>query len=307
MKVLIFGSGVIGQIYGGRLAEAGHEVTLLARGTGGARALADDGIRLDRAGQASQARPQVVTTIPVDAAFDVALITVRRDQIADALPAVAAVPAGRVAFLLNQGADLRHLRERVGAARTVFAFPAPSGGAGPTGPSITWRSPSRRPRSNSGTASRARSSTCCGRPASRSRCVPTWRTVETHTVFVTAVGAAILAAGGDSAKLAADRSGVSTMVKAVGEGFRALARHGVHVTPTALRVIFTMVPRVIAVSYWRGQLRGPLGTLALAPHLRATRDTEFPVMITDLRELTSGHGPTPNLDRLLHAASVAQG
>ncbi len=33
VKILVFGAGVIGTVYAGKLIEAGHEVTLLARGS----------------------------------------------------------------------------------------------------------------------------------------------------------------------------------------------------------------------------------------------------------------------------------
>jgi 2-dehydropantoate 2-reductase len=81
-----------------------------------------------------------------------------------------------------------------------------------------------------------------------------------------------------------------------------LARQNVAVTPTPLRVIFTMVPPFIAAHYWQRQLNGPLGTVAIAPHVRATRNTEFPQIAADVRRLVAGHGPTPHLDRLLDIA-----
>jgi 2-dehydropantoate 2-reductase len=64
-------------------------------------------------------------------------------------------------------------------------------------------------------------------------------------------------------------------------------------------LIFTVVPRFIAVGYWQKQLRGPIGTVAIAPHMRATRGTELPVLRADVRHLVAGHGPTPHLDLLL--------
>jgi 2-dehydropantoate 2-reductase len=123
--------------------------------------------------------------------------------------------------------------------------------------------------------------------------------LATHAVFITAVGSAILAAGGDSAVLAADRARVADLVAAVGEGFHALSRQHITVTPTPLRLIFTVVPRFIAVRYWQKQLSGPIGTVAIAPHMRATRGTELPVLRADVRHLVAGHGPTPHLDLLL--------
>src|SRR5699024_3900884 len=126
MRVLIFGSGVIGQIYGGRLAQAGHQVTLLAREPA-AGALAANGGTLHRGDGASRTRPRVMTEVPSGDAFDVALITVRRDQLDAALPAIGRVAADRVVFLLNQGADLEGIRAWLGEQRVVFAFPGVGG------------------------------------------------------------------------------------------------------------------------------------------------------------------------------------
>jgi hypothetical protein len=93
------------------------------------------------------------------------------------------------------------------------------------------------------------------------------------------------------------------MVLAVREGFRALARDGVTVTPAPLRIIFTAVPRFFAVSYWQAALRGPVGTLSIAPHVRATRTTEFASLAADVRGLV--HGQAPHLDKLLAAYAGA--
>src|SRR4051812_811374 len=114
MKVLIWGAGVIGQIYGGRLAQAGHDVTVLARGER-ARELADQGITLSRDGGSVHVRPAVVTTIAADTTYDVVLVTVRRDQVAQLVPHLAQVSAGRVVFLLNQCLGLEELRAQTGA------------------------------------------------------------------------------------------------------------------------------------------------------------------------------------------------
>jgi hypothetical protein len=67
-------------------------------------------------------------------------------------------------------------------------------------------------------------------------------------------------------------------------------------------MIFTTVPRVIAVRYWQGQLRGTLGTVALAPHSRMTKDTELPVLYRDVQKMVAGMAPTPHLDKLLTLA-----
>jgi 2-dehydropantoate 2-reductase len=305
MRVLFYGSGVIGQIYGGRLTQAGHDVTMLARGLE-AQSLMANGIRLDRDGKATNVRPHIVTRVPDDASFDVAFVTVRRDQLAEVLPAIARLAADRIVFMLNQGADLADLRRQIGPSRTVFAFPGVGGRRTEDG-TIRYLEISQQKTTieqRSGIEAPVAELLRSGGFAIELRPnMSDW--LKTHAVFITAVSAAILKSGGDSAKLAADRDQVAAMVAAVSEGFRALARQGVTVVPAALRVIFTVVPRFIAISYWQGQLRGPLGTLAIAPHVRAARDTEFPLMCDDVRGLVAGHGPTPHLDQLLQAVSAS--
>src|SRR5687767_12447529 len=97
MKVLIYGAGVIGQIFGGRLAHAGHDVSVLARGER-ARSLADKGITLRKGGESLHVSPLILTAVPPDSHYDVVLVTVRRDQVADVVPAVALVSAERIVF-----------------------------------------------------------------------------------------------------------------------------------------------------------------------------------------------------------------
>jgi 2-dehydropantoate 2-reductase len=76
----------------------------------------------------------------------------------------------------------------------------------------------------------------------------------------------------------------------------------VTVTPRPLKMIFTVVPGIFAVRYWQGQLRGTVGTVALAPHLRVSKDTELAAIYRDVQKMIDGTVPTPHLDRLLAKA-----
>jgi 2-dehydropantoate 2-reductase len=126
--------------------------------------------------------------------------------------------------------------------------------------------------------------------------------LKTHAVFIAAMCASINSCGGDAVKLAADRARVATMISSAGEGFRALTSQGVAVQPRPPKMICTMVPRVFAVRYWQRQLRGTVGTVALAPHSRMTKDTELPVLYRDVQKMVAGMVPTPHLDTLLSLA-----
>jgi 2-dehydropantoate 2-reductase len=307
VRVLVYGAGVVGQIYGGRLAGAGHQVTLLARGSALER-LAACGVALDAGAGASRAHPAVTGDVHRDEPYDVVLVTVRRDQLYDALPVIAELTAARVVLMLNHSLELERVRRRVGAARTVFAFPGVGGHRTDDGTIRYLEVPQqkttveRRGGSEQLVVDLLHSARF---PVEVTPDVEGW--LKTHAVFIAGVSAAILACGGDSAALAADSGRVGTMVAAVGEGFRALARGGVAVTPRPLRIVFTRAPRFVAVRYWRAQLRGPVGTVAIAPHVRATRDSELPVLCADVRRLIDGGGPTPHLSGLLDAVAAATG
>jgi 2-dehydropantoate 2-reductase len=295
MKILIYGAGVIGQVYGGRLAQAGHAVTLLARAPT-AQSLASHGVVLLSGGETVRCHPPVITSIPGDAAFDVIFVCVREDQLAPVLPELTGLGVGQVVFLVNHCGDLTGIRDLIGSSRVLFGFPGLGGQRLPDG-TIEYTELRQQHTTLERDGDVARMLREAGFTVDVCGDMAGW--LRTHAVFMTAMGASILAADGSSAALAADRAKVRDLVSAVGEGFRALARQGITITPRPLRLIFTTVPQFAAIRYWQAQLRGPLGTLAIAPHIRATRDTEFPVLAAEVRKLIADHGPTPHLDRLL--------
>ena len=86
----MFGAGVIGSVYAGRLHDAGHDVTLFARGDRLA-ALRDHGLVLEDAhtGRRTVRRLPLLPTLNEAISFDAIVVAVRREQFAD-LPAVVA-------------------------------------------------------------------------------------------------------------------------------------------------------------------------------------------------------------------------
>ena len=90
MKVLIYGAAVIGTLYAGKLADAGHKVTVVARG----QRLADirqHGLVLEDIvhGRRWTVQVSAAERLSPDDEHDLALITVRRDQLASALSELA--------------------------------------------------------------------------------------------------------------------------------------------------------------------------------------------------------------------------
>ena len=107
MRWVVYGAGAVGGVVGGRLAQAGHDVVLVARGAH-AEAMRRDGLRVDSpAGSVTQRLP--VVTDPADAGVtedDVVLLAVKSQDTAGALVALRdTAPPSTPIVCLQNGVD----------------------------------------------------------------------------------------------------------------------------------------------------------------------------------------------------------
>jgi 2-dehydropantoate 2-reductase len=134
MRILVVGAGAVGGYLGARLAEAGEDVTFVARGEHG-RALAERGLLIRGRQSEERTRPlRVSDAAALSGPFDVVLVAVKwpnLEQACDELPRLIA-PHGVVLPFLN-GLDSEDVVARyVGAQRTLAAVAYMSSGL--TGP-----------------------------------------------------------------------------------------------------------------------------------------------------------------------------
>ncbi len=120
MKIAIVGAGRIGSTFGLYLARAGHDVTLIARGKRLEELQRDPAIVPLKGERAPVA---AAGTLDGAVAWDLVLVTVLAHQVDAVLPALQASAAKSVMFMFNTFEPVARLREAVGAARFVFAFP----------------------------------------------------------------------------------------------------------------------------------------------------------------------------------------
>ena len=119
MKILVFGAGVIGTLYAAKLQDGGNSVTVVARG----QRLADIrryGLFLEDIIGHGQSTTQVDTTerLGPNDQFDVALIAVRRDQVASVLPElIANNRTPTLIFMLNNPIGSSDLAQALGRDR----------------------------------------------------------------------------------------------------------------------------------------------------------------------------------------------
>jgi 2-dehydropantoate 2-reductase len=122
--------------------------------------------------------------------------------------------------------------------------------------------------------------------------------LKTHVAFIIAVAGALYLAQGDNYRLAKMPEVLTLMVRAVGEGFRALRAQGIKVTPLKLRVLFLWLPPIVATMYWKRYLGSERGKFTMARHVRVAVD-EMNELANEWRNSQSRSlVKTPAMDRL---------
>lgn len=120
MRAIVMGAGPIGGIIGGRLANAGHDVTFVDVDPEHVAAIREHGLQVDVPDGPFSVKANIVFPDEIEGTFDTAFIAVRcnytRDTLAAALPHLS--DDGLVVSMQN-GINLPLLEEAVGADRTV--------------------------------------------------------------------------------------------------------------------------------------------------------------------------------------------
>ncbi|MGW7353717.1 ketopantoate reductase family protein [Streptomyces sp. NPDC054784] len=257
MKLLVYGAGVCGTLFAARMYEAGHQVTLLARGAR-LSALRREGVRLVEEGGPAVERPPIPVVGEPAEAYDLIAVLVRTHQVDAVLESLAEI-RGDVLFLLNWAAGPEPLTAALGHERVLLGFPT-SGGT-MDGDVVRYRGSSALTR---------RVATPIGEPDGRTtprvaRLVDTFRTaginaraearmdawLRTHAAFEVPLGQAARAAGGPMA-LAADPDAVRAMVQLMRQN---LAAQGPPV-PRAFTALHSL-PQPLLVAALRRFLRSP--------------------------------------------------
>jgi 2-dehydropantoate 2-reductase len=305
MKVLVVGAGVIGSVYAGQLAEAGHEVMLLARGSR-INELRRDGLRLRRSGRAGSTPPVTITGELPTAPPDLTILAVRREQAMSAAEQVGRAGAGTVMLFGNYAGSTAELGAACGAQRVVAGFPGVGGRMDSDGLTYTLidQQPTvvgaiRGPRESA--LEIAADLRRAGFPTRVEPDMDGW--LGTHAALVVPMAAAIKAAGGQSDALAARGDLLRLAVTATRATYRAQRRQGRLVADRSLRLLYLLMPSWFAARYWSHALRGEFGELAFAAHTRHAWD-EMAALGAWLRAtVDADEDAAAALDRVLEVAA----
>ncbi|MGQ4442397.1 ketopantoate reductase family protein [Streptomyces violaceoruber] len=258
MKLLVYGAGVCGSLFAVRMHEAGHDVSLLARG-GRLTALRRHGVRLAEGDGPAVRRVPVPVIEHPDGEYDLITVFVRTHQVDAVLESLAGV-RGDVLFLLNWAAGPEPLSAVIGHERVLLGFPMTGGTM--DGDVIRYR--------NSGFLTR-RVAMPIGEPDGRTtprleRIVETLRAaginakaeprmdawLRTHAAFEVPLGQAVHAAGGPVA-LADDPDAVRGMLHLMRQNLAAMDTPPVPRAFAALRTL----PQGLLVAVLRRFLKSP--------------------------------------------------
>ena len=296
MKVLIVGAGVIGTVYGAHLAATGNTVSVLSHGPRTDEvAAAGLSARDVLSGQRAEAEAAVVPDASGD--YDIALVAVRRDQLASACAGLAALagkpaivcfgnnPAGRPAITGDPPGD------------AYLGFPGIGGVmAGGTADYVRIRQQPTALQQAPDPRLAALESALAGRGFAVQRVTDMDGWLAYHAAFVACIAAALYRCGTDPARLAADRATLSLMCRAITEAFAALRADGTAGLPRNLAVLHTPLLRPVAVRYWARTMRSPMGELCFAAHSRHA-EAEMRTLGNDLAARITG---SPALAELLN-------
>lgn len=123
MRIAVLGAGAVGCFFGGRLAQAGNDVVLIARGER-LKALRETGLRIVDDGGATTVHPLEVAASPDDAGLaDVVLLCVKLPDVDTALEACRPL-LGPETFIvtMQNGVDcVETVAQSLGAARVIGA------------------------------------------------------------------------------------------------------------------------------------------------------------------------------------------
>src|SRR3954451_8833623 len=120
MRILVLGAGAVGGYFGGRLAEAGKDVTFLVRGAR-ARALNQHGLKVESALGDFQVPVNVATADRVGGPYELVLLTAKHYDLDAAIEAIRPGVGADTAVLplLNGLVHLDKLAAPVGAGGVV--------------------------------------------------------------------------------------------------------------------------------------------------------------------------------------------
>lgn len=247
-RILVFGAGVIGSIYAGRLALCGLDVTILARSKR-LLELREKGLLLKSSADknAVKAPVSIIEELEENDFYDYVYVIVRKDQVETALPVLSRNKSATFIFMVNTSGGYTEWINALGKTRVVSAFPGAGGKIenGVVKYSLTSKfiQPTTLGEIDGRTTARLMEVKShlskAGFPTLISKNMETWQ--KTHIAMVAPLAMGIYYDGGNNYTFAKNRVAIKQTNLALKEAFNFLKYSGIGIEPPKLNA-FRLLP-----------------------------------------------------------------
>jgi len=306
LKLCVYGAGVIGSIFAGRLALAGNDVTVLARGKR-YNELQSNGICLVQPNtqKTEQVSVDVIDSLSPDSLYDYVIVVMQRTQVDAILPTLAQNCSKNIVFVVNTAAGYDKWVTAVGRERLMLGFPSAGGELRHgnvyyfIGKGIQRAFQTTTFGEYSGEKSQ-RVDTLINLfqqakiPSVFCHDMDAWQ--KTHVALVTNIANALYGFECDNYKLGHSYHSVKQMVNGIQEGRQVLRKIGVK--PTPAKLFWLDLPATVLALFFAIFMRTALAETTMAKHC-AVAKPEMVFLQHEFDELITQSGMnTPTIDAL---------
>lgn len=273
-KVLIYGAGAIGSIFGGKLALSGVDITLLARGKR-FEELKSEGLILKNAinGNLERIKVSVINNLKENDIYDYIIVTVQNTQIDDILPILSKNKTSNIVFVVNNPCGYQKYIDAIGYNRVMIGFPS-AGGERKDGIVSYFIGKGFVKIFQSTTFGEINGKETdrlkkllhifkkAGFSPSKNNNMEQWQ--KTHVAVIVPIGKALYKFNSNNYELAKSHKTLKKMILAIRECFDMLKRNGVKITPKKLN--FFYMPCFILVPIFSIMMNTKIAEFAMAKH-----------------------------------------
>ncbi|WP_411677215.1 ketopantoate reductase family protein [Caproicibacter sp.] len=279
MRILIYGAGVIGSIFAGKLFSSGNDVTVLARNNR-FEAIKRDGLKLKnrKDKKIESYHVNVINELQGDDIYDYILVAMQFQQVNDILPVLKNNKSDNIVFFVNNPSGYDKWKQYLGK-RLLVGFPACGGEAinGITEYYIVKGLLGKYQITTFGEVDGAptdrlhaivQTFNASGIPSVISNNMDCWQ--KTHVAIIVPVANAIYKNSGKIKGLASNHSDLKLMIRAIREGLDSLKQLGYTVEPASLNLFYMpihLLSLIYAIAF-----RSEIADMSMARHANKAKN-----------------------------------
>lgn len=279
MRILIYGAGVIGSIFAGKLFSSGNDVTVLARNEKFNR-IKKEGLKLKNiyTKKLEIYNVNVIDELHSDDIYDYILVAMQFQQVDNILPILAENKSENIVFFVNNPSGYDKWKQYLGK-RMLNGFPACGGEIidGITNYYIVNGLMGKYQITTFGEIdgthtdrlnSIVKAFKNAGISCAISNNIDSWQ--KTHVAIIVPIANAIYKNSGNIKLLAANNSDLKLMIKAIREGLSSLKELGYSVEPGRLNLFY--MPICFLALVYRSAFKSKIADFSMARHANKAKN-----------------------------------